>query len=49
MLNLFLKVPPLKKTTEVQNQKKTMKFVQKENFEWKTKPAIENLQNEHYQ
>ena len=48
MLELFLKVPPLKKL-EFQNQKKTMKFVQKENFEPKIKPMIENLQNELYQ
>ena len=39
MLELFLKVPPLKKTLEFQNQKKTIKFVQKETFE----PKIENL------
>ena len=54
MLELFLKVPPLKKTLEFQNQKKTIKFVQKETFEpkienLKTKPMIENLQNELYQ
>ena len=35
MLELFLKVPPLKKL-EFQKQKKTMKFVQKENFELKS-------------
>ena len=46
MLELFLKVPPLKKMLEFQNQKKTMKFVQKENFEQNIKPMIENLQNE---
>ena len=54
MLELFLKVPPLKKTLEFQNQKRTIKFVQKETFEpkienLKTKPMIENLQNELYQ
>ena len=48
MLELFLKVPPLKKL-EFQNQKKTIKFVQKENFKPKIKPMIENLQNELYQ
>ena len=42
MLELFLKVPPLKKL-EFENQKKTMKFVQKENFQPKIKPMIENL------
>ena len=45
MLELFLKVSLLKKL-EFQNQKKTMKSVQKENFEPKTKPMIENLQDE---
>ena len=48
MLEIFLKVPLLKKL-EFQNQKKTMKFVQKENFEQKAKPMIENLQDELYQ
>ena len=48
-LELCLKVPPLKKL-EFQNQKKkTMKFVQKENFEPKIKAMIENLQDELYQ
>ena len=47
MLELFLKVPPLKKL-EFENQKKTMKFVQKENFQPKIKPMIENLQDELY-
>ena len=47
MLVLFLKVPPLKKILEFQNQKKkTMKLVQKENFKPKIKAMIENLQNE---
>ena len=45
MLELFLKVSLLKKL-EFQNQKKTMKSVQKENFEPKAKPMIENLQDE---
>ena len=49
MLELFLKVPPLKKILECQKQKKAIKFVQKENFEPKIKPMIENLQNEPYQ
>ena len=48
MLAILLKVPPLKKL-EFQNQKKTIKFVQKENFKPKIKPLIENLQNELYQ
>ena len=48
MRELFLKVPPLKKL-EFENQKKTMKFVQKENFQPKIKPMIENLQDELYQ
>ena len=41
MLELFLKVPPLKKILEFQNQKKTMKLVQKENFTPKIKPMID--------
>ena len=49
ILELFLKVPPLKKILEFQNQKKTMKLVQKENFAPKIKSMIENLQNELYQ
>ena len=49
MLELFLKVPPLKKILEFQNQKKTMKLVHKENFAPKIKSMIENLQNELYQ
>ena len=49
MLELFLKVPPLKKTFYFKIKKKTMKLVQKENFEPKIKPMIENLQNELYQ
>ena len=43
ILELFLKVPPLKKILEFQNQKKTMKLVQKENFAPKIKSMIENL------
>ena len=49
MLRYFLKTPPLNKILEFQNQKKTMKFVQKENFEPKIKPMIENLRDELYQ
>ena len=49
ILELFLKVPPLKKILEFQNQKKTMKLVQKESFAPKIKSMIENLQNELYQ
>ena len=54
MLELFLKVPPLKKL-EFQNQKnqKTMTFVQtnkqKKKIEPKIKPMIGNLQDELYQ
>ena len=51
MLELFLKVPSLKKL-EYQNQKKkkkAMTFVQKESFEPKIKPMIENLRYELYQ
>ena len=44
MLGPFLKVSPLKKL-EFQKQKKTIKLVQKENFEPKIKPMIENLQD----
>ena len=48
-LERFPKFLPLKKL-EFQNQKKkTMKFVQKENFEPKIKPMIENLQDQLYQ
>ena len=49
MLEPFLKVPPLQKILEVQNQKEAMKFEQKENFEPKIKPMIENLQYKLYQ
>ena len=49
MLESFLKVPPLKKILEFQNQKKTMKFVQKETSKPNIKLMIENLQNELYQ
>ena len=48
ILELFLKVPPLKKF-EFQNQKKTMKFLHKENFKPKIKPMIENLLEKFYQ
>ena len=48
MLEVFLKVPPPKKL-EFQNQKKAMTFVQKESFEPKIKPMIENLRYELYQ
>ena len=48
MLERFRKNPSLKKL-EFQNQKKNMKFVQKENFEPKIKPMIENLQDYLYQ
>ena len=49
MYNFFLKVLPLKRIFQFRNQKKTMKFVQKENFEPKIKPMIEILQYELYQ
>ena len=47
-LELFLKVPPLKKL-EFQNQKKDYEICTKENFEPKIKPMIENLHDELYQ
>ena len=43
MLERFKNVSPLKKILDFQNQKKAMKFVQKENFKSKIKPMIENL------
>ena len=49
MLELFLKVPPLKIILDFQNQKKAMKFLQKENFEPKIKTMIQNLQTKLYQ
>ena len=45
MLEFFLNVPPL----SCLPKKKTMKFVQKENFQPKIKRMIENLQNELYE
>ena len=49
MLGLFLKVPPLKKLEFRDQKKKTMTCAQKENFEPKIKPMIENLRDELYQ
>ena len=50
MLKLFLKVPPLKRILEFQNQKtKAIKLVQKANFKQKIKPMNKNLQNELYE
>ena len=49
MLELFLKVPPLKIILDFQNPKKAMKFLQKENFEPKIKTMIQNLQTKLYQ
>ena len=49
MLRYFLKTPSLKKSLEFQNQKKSMKFIQKKNFKPKIKSMIENLQNGLYQ
>ena len=43
MTELFMKVPPLKKLEFQPPQKRTMRFVQKENFAPKIKPVIENL------
>ena len=49
MLERFKNVSPLKKILDFQNQKKAMKFVQKETFQPKIKPMIRNLLNELYQ
>ena len=49
MLERFLKVPPFKKLEFQSQKKKTMKFVQKENFEPKIKSMIENLWDKLYQ
>ena len=49
MLERFKNVSPLKKILDFQNQKKAMKFVQKEIFQPKIKPMIGNLLNELYQ
>ena len=49
MLERFKNVSPLKKILDFQNQKKAMKFVQKETFQPKIKPMIGNLLNELYQ
>ena len=48
MLELFLKVPPLKKL-EFQNQKKDYEIYTKRKFRTKMKRMIENLQDELYQ
>ena len=48
MLELFLKVPPLKKL-EFQNQKKDYEICTKRKFRTKIKRMIENLQDELYQ
>ena len=48
MLELFLKVPPLKKL-EFQNQKKDYEIYTKRKFLTKMKRMIENLQDELYQ
>ena len=49
MLERFKNVSLLKKILDFQNQKKAMKFVQKETFQPKIKPMIRNLLNELYQ
>ena len=49
ILERFKNVSPLKKILDFQNQKKAMKFVQKEIFQPKIKPMIGNLLNELYQ
>ena len=50
MLELFLKVPPLERILEFQNQKtKAIELVQKANLKRKIKPMNKNLQNELYE
>ena len=46
MLELFLKIPPLKKLLEFQDWKKNAKLIQKRNFKPEIKLMIENLQDE---
>ena len=48
MLELFIKIPPLKKLSDFQDWKKTAKLIQKRKLQ-KITPIIENLQYEHYQ
>ena len=51
MLELFLKISPLKKISEIQNWKRTAKLIQKKNnnFKPEIKPMFESLQDELYQ
>ena len=50
MLELFLKIPPLKKMLNFQDWKKTAKLLyEKEKFKPEIKPMTENLQDEVYQ
>ena len=50
MLELSLKIPPLKKILNFQDWKKTAKLLyEKENFKLEIKPMTENLQDEVYQ
>ena len=49
MLELFLKIPPLKKILKFQEWKKTAKLIQKRKLQTKVKPMIENLKDELYQ
>ena len=50
MLELFLKIPPLKKVLEFHDLEKTAKLIQKkENFKPEIKSMIENLQDELYE
>ena len=49
MLELFLKIPLLKKLLVFQDWKKNAKLIQKRNFKPEIKLMIENLQDELYQ
>ena len=49
MLELFLKIPPLKKMLDFQDWKKTEKFIRKRKLKLEIKPMVENLQNGFYQ
>ena len=49
MLELFLKIPPLKKMLDFQDWKKTEKFIRKRKLKLEIKPMVKNLQNGFYQ
>ena len=50
MLEIFLKIPPLKKILEFKDWKKTAKLILKtKKLKSEIKPMIENLKNELYQ